>query len=102
MSFDRWGYTFDGAHTDPSLLEARAGVYVVWCKNGDDWHILDVGEAGDVQNRLLTHDREDCWRRNCEGVIYFSATYTPNMPRSGRMRIEATVRAAIGAPCGTR
>jgi hypothetical protein len=39
MSFDRWGYTFEGAWTDPDNLESRSGVYVI-------------------------HDRADCWEDN--------------------------------------
>ena len=54
MSFERWGYTFEGAWTDPSNLESRSGVYVIWCKTGEDWKVLDVGESHDVSVRA-TH-----------------------------------------------
>lgn len=29
MAFDRWGYNFDGAHTDPNRLQSSPGVYVI-------------------------------------------------------------------------
>ncbi len=100
MSFERWGYTFEGAWTDPNSLESRSGIYVIWCKTGESWKVLDVGESNDVKNRVLNHDREDCWERNCSGTIYYSAMYTPNLQQEGRRKIEQVIRAATNPPCG--
>jgi len=60
MSFSRWGYEFDGAYLDPTQQSSRAGVYVIWCKSGDDWKVLDVGESEDVKARLANHERAAC------------------------------------------
>ena len=102
MGFERWGYQFEGAWTDPNKLESRSGVYVIWCKSGDDWTVLDVGEAHDVKNRVLNHDRKDCWERYCSGTIYYSATYTPHLQQPGREEIEQHIRDLINPPCGER
>ncbi len=32
MSFERWGYQFEGAWADPNNVESRSVVYVIWCK----------------------------------------------------------------------
>lgn len=100
MSFERWGYAFEGAFTDPASLEQRSGVYVIWCKTGDNWKVLDVGESHNVQDRVMNHDREDCWERNCTGVIYYSVTYTPNLQQAGRKQIEQEIRNLTNPPCG--
>jgi hypothetical protein len=100
MSFERWGHTFEGAWTDPNQLESRSGVYVIWCETGDNWEVVDVGESHDVKNRVLNHDRKDCWERNCSGAIYYSGTYTPNMEQAERRRIEQAIRARANPPCG--
>lgn len=102
MGFDRWGYHFEGCFTDPNSLESRSGVYVIWCKTGENWTVLDAGESSDVKDRVLNHDRKDCWTRNCKGTIYFSATYTPNLQQSGRKKIEQSIRATANPPCGER
>jgi hypothetical protein len=60
MSFNSWGYEFDGTYIDSNQLQARGGVYVVWCRNGDNWRVLDVGEAQDVRERLRNHERTAC------------------------------------------
>jgi len=65
MSFERHGYNFEGAFTSANQLEARAGVYVIWCKNGETWTCLDVGESHNVQERVTNHDRAGQWRQNC-------------------------------------
>lgn len=102
MGFERWGYKFEGAWTDPNNLETRSGVYVIWCKSGENWLILDVGESHDVNDRVLSHDRSDCWRRNCTGTIYYSATYTPKLQQPGRIEIEQHIRNLTNPPCGDR
>lgn len=102
MGFERWGYQFEGAWTDASNLESRSGVYVIWCKPGENWTVLDVGESNDVKDRVQNHDRSDCWNRNCTGEIYYSATYTPNLQQSGRMEVEQYIRGLTNPPCGDR
>ena len=104
MAFDRWGYTFEGAFTAPSNLEARSGVYVIWCKKADgSWIVLDVGESHDVRARVLSHDRKDCWNDECTGgTIYYSATYTPNLQQAGRIQVEQAIRQQANPRCGDR
>ena len=102
MAFERWGYQFDGAYTNCESLEERSGVYVIWCKINDHWSVLDVGESSSVRERVCQHDREDCWRRNCKGTIYYSATYTPNLQQEGRKAIESRIRQITNPPCGSR
>lgn len=102
MGFERWGYQFEGAWTNPNSLESRSGVYVIWCKSGENWTVLDVGESHDVKNRVLNHDRSDCWNRNCTGTIYYSTTYTPNLQQAGKKEIEQYIRSQTNPPCGDR
>ncbi|NVM53141.1 MAG: hypothetical protein HWN66_05520 [Candidatus Helarchaeota archaeon] len=102
MNFERWGYQFDGAYVSPDSLQSRSGVYVIWCRNGDKWIVLDVGEAADVKDRLSNHERADCWSRYCSGSIYYSATYTPDLQQAGRMEIEQRIRDLENPPCGER
>jgi hypothetical protein len=102
MSFQRWSYDFDGAYTSSDQLRPIAGVYVVWCRVGDRWTVLDVGETDDVRGRLNNHERAGCWRRNCNGVIYYSATYTGTLNEEGRRNIEREIREAERPPCGER
>jgi hypothetical protein len=98
--FQRWGHDFDGTYPDPASLQAQSGVYVIWCQNGLNWTVLDVGESEDVRARLANHERASCWRRNCQGTIRYSATYTPGMSADGRRRIEAAIRQSANPPCG--
>jgi hypothetical protein len=102
MPFQRWGYTVEGAWTDPDNLQSASGVYIIWCKTGETWKVLDVGESHDVKNRVLTHDRADCWKRNCTGIIYYSVIYTPNQQQAGRMELEQAIRKLENPPCGDR
>jgi hypothetical protein len=100
MSFQRWGYDFDGAYADPACIKSQAGVYVIWCQTGGSWKVLDVGESEDVKARLSNHERATCWRKYCTDFLQYSATYTPGMSADGRRQIEALIRQAEKPPCG--
>lgn len=99
MSFQRWGYDFEGAFINPEQLRAQAGVYVIWCE-AETWKVLDVGESEDVKSRVANHERATCWRERCTGTLRYSATYTPGMSADGRRRIEASIRQSENPPCG--
>ena len=100
MGFESWGYHFDGSYQISSLLDAKAGVYVVWCKKENGWKILDVGESADVRERIENHDRKECWKQNCGGTIYYSATYISD--EKERKKLEAIIRVAEKVICGER
>lgn len=100
MGFVRWGYQFEGAYLTADSLESKAGVYVIWCKSGDNWNVLDAGEAVDVKERVANHERVNCWTQNCQGTIYYSAIYTPNLQEAGRREIEQRIRDLTHPPCG--
>jgi hypothetical protein len=100
VSFERWGFQFEGAFSSSDNLKSVSGVYVIWCKEGDNWKVLDVGEADDVKGRVSNHDRADCWKRNCFGTIYYSATYTPGLTEEQRRQIEQRIRSLTDPPCG--
>lgn len=100
--YERWGYKWEGAFSDPSSLEDRSGIYVIWCKTGEQWSVLDVGESANVRTRVMNHDRSDCWKKHCHGMIYYSVHYTPNAQQSGRKEIEQKLRGQLNPPCGDR
>ena len=100
MAFDRHGYRFEGAFRNPGELQASPGVYVIWCRTGDSWKPIDVGEAEDVRARVLSHDRKDCWNRNCSAEIWFAAHYTAGMTEAARREVENRLRILENPPCG--
>ena len=102
MTFERHGYRFEGAFPSANQLEARAGVYVLWSKNGETWTGLDVGESHNLQERVLKHDHADQWRRNCRGTIHYAARYTPNLQQVGPGQIESSLRLQGRTFCGER
>jgi hypothetical protein len=102
MAFEMYGLTWEGAFTDANKLEPRSGVYMVWCKNGEQWSVMDVGESANVQERVLNHDRAPQWKQRCRGVLHVAAHYTPNAQQAGRREIEKRLREITNPPCGDR
>ena len=101
MSIRLKGYTADGLYGNADGLKNASGVYVILGRNGDaeTWKVVDVGESSDVNNRVATHDRSDCWKRRGYrtygvAVIYCNAAQ--------RMQIERELRNQFDPPCGDR
>ena len=100
MSIKIGNYTFDGPYPSTDKLEDRSGVYAIFCqKDGKNW-LIDVGESANVKTRVETHDRKDCWKRNCTSTLSVAVYYTPGMQQTGRMAIEQEIRKQYDPPCG--
>lgn len=93
MSFEQWGYEFDGAYSLADRLQPRAGVYVVWCKTEDRWRVIGVGQSENVNRQLAEAEQARCWGDECKmGTVYFAATYTDGASESERKCIETLIR----------
>ena len=100
MSLERWGYQFDGPFYYSESLRELPGVYVVWCLFHNYLNILDVGESDNVKERLGSHERRDCWKNKCPGIIQHSAAYISD--QAERLRLEKLIRNSEIVPCGER
>lgn len=99
MPFQRWGYTFRGPYPSCDSLQELPGVYVIWCKSGENWIVLDAGEAADVKGELSNHKHVNCWSRNCSGEIFYSAIYTPDRQQSEKIKIIQAIKSSTDIPC---
>ena len=99
MTINIGNHTFEGPFTDTTSLKNQSGVYVVLTRGNqaDSWTVVDVGEAEKVRNRVETHDRKDCWKRNNKGTLAVAAYYCT---AAQRMRIEAELRKQYKPACG--
>jgi hypothetical protein len=83
MSIKIGNYTFNGPYTSTANLEDRSGVYAILCQKEGKNYVVDVGESATVKSRVDSHDREDCWKRNCNGTLAMAVYYTPNLQQPG-------------------
>lgn len=93
-------YTCDGPFGESSELENRSGVYIILRREPRYYFIVDVGESARVRDRVESHDRIPCWRR--QGFTHFAVYYTPNFGKARRMEIERDIRRKHSPPCGDR
>jgi hypothetical protein len=103
IAIGRW--TFEGPYalTESLRLKDQSGVYVILCPTEQNqYRVIDAGESAQVKTRVETHDRKDCWRRNCKGTLYVAVLYTPNLQQPGRSQIEQEIRQQYNPPCGER
>jgi len=95
------GYTFQGWFYSVTTLDDKSGVYAIGCGKGEKHFLLDVGEASKVKERVLNHDRKECWAKYCKGgTLKYAQLLTPNKQQSGRKEIEQDIRKKEKPPCG--
>jgi hypothetical protein len=88
MSIIVGNYHFEGPYKSMNYREDRSGVYAIQNKVDNNYYLLDVGERSEVKTRVENHDRKDCWKKNCAGILTVSGFYTPNLQQPGRKLIE--------------
>lgn len=100
MAIQIGNYNFDGPHTTTATIMSWSGVYVILGGSGDGlWNIVDIGESGNVRERLDNHDRADQWRRQGHRVLAAAVIY---VHEADRMVIERELRVQHNPPCGDR
>lgn len=102
MSIKIGKYKFEGPYSSDDSLDDSSGVYAILCNNSDSYKVIDVGESSEVRTRVKTHDRRNCWERNCFYTIMYAVYYTPHKKQSGRKKIEQEIREEYDPPCGDR
>lgn len=99
MSIQVGNYHAEGPFRNEASLLARSGVYVILGRPTviAPWQVVDIGEAGNVHERVSCHDRAPCWRGQGHAELSVAAIYTdePN-----RMLIERQLRLHYKPPCG--
>jgi len=90
------GYQFEGPYRELiTNFKEVAAVYVILDKESN---FIDVGETDQLKTRLATHERRDCWKRNCGKDIYVAAYLESDGEE--RLRIEKKIRDSYNFPCG--
>lgn len=93
-------FEFDGPHGSTDQLNQKSGTYVITTITVNQNHsVIDVGESGNVQRRVESHDRADQWKRHQQHGLYASAYYCDER---NRMALEKAIRSEYNPPCGDR
>src|SRR5215471_2982523 len=69
MAITLSGFPFEGPFYEASRLPSVAGIYVPLDHRATGYYVLDVGETGDLRERVSSHDRAQSWTRNSTGNL---------------------------------
>ena len=99
MSIQIGNYHAEGPFGNVNGLAARSGVYVILGRQSAQfqWIVVDVGESGDVRDRVGCHDRASDWRCQGHAELAVAAIYADER---NRMLIERQLRVQFNPPCG--
>lgn len=95
-------YNFEGPYSNTGSLRDKSGVYAILCELNGKLDLIDVGEASEVKTRVETHDRKDCWEKNCNRVIKYAAYYIEHGKKPSRVEVEQDIRDNYNIPCGEK
>ena len=93
----------DGLFTDISQIYAGSGVYIIVCwamHSTGNYKIIDIGESGNIRERISGHDRKSQWSNYCTQTIAFATI--PIATETQRRQVERELRQQIKPPCGER
>jgi len=84
-----------------------AAVYVVICVyKGGSWKVLDVGQTGELGDRIDSHDRRACWWNNCPSNNIWVCVYrmpSDKYTKQDTLEVEKHIRNTQSTvPCGKR
>jgi len=101
LTLNGTGYEAEGPYTSTENLKELSGVYIITGKNNatDSHTVIDVGEAGNVKDRISNHDRADSWKRQGFNNLFASVIYCNEKER---MLIESQLRTFFNPACGIR
>jgi hypothetical protein len=96
--------------TQADKLKNAPGVYTIWCRSSSRGTLIDVGQcrgtlidvgqSDNVRDRVMSHDRRECWNKNCKGSLEVAATYIKDEQQ--RLDLEKKIRQRRKPPCGER
>ena len=92
--------------TQADKLKNAPGVYVIWCRSSstssrDTLTLIDVGQSDNVRDRVMSHDRKDCWSKHChQESLKVAAIYIKDEQQ--RLNLEKQIREQYQPPCGER
>lgn len=95
-------YSFEGPWDDTNQLEDRSGVYFISCFKNNKHVPIDVGESKHVKTRIETHERKECWDKECQETLLVSVHYTPNKQQATRVEFEQDIRSYYFFLCGDK
>lgn len=93
------GHQFYGPHPNATSLPARSGVYIITRLVDGAHEIIDVGESGNIANRIPSHERMDQWNRASDNAFH---VWTLLADEAQRMLIESAHRLSYNPVCGER
>jgi hypothetical protein len=99
MSITIGNLNFDGPFTGSSQLQARSGVYAILGRGTGNWIVVDIGESGDVKDRVENHDRKLQWQGSGHATLGVAAYYCD---AATRMQVEKQLRQQYNPVCGDR
>jgi hypothetical protein len=99
MSINIGNLSFDGPFSNPSELQAKSGVYAILGRDTGNWIVVDVGESGNVQDRVSNHDRKMQWQGCGHATLGVAAYYCD---AGTRMTVEKQLRGQFNPRCGDR
>jgi len=92
-------YSFAGPITQSDNIRDKSGVYAILCNVDSEYFLIDVGESSRLRTRIETHDKKDCWIKNCTGQLLIYVHYTPFLKQQSRIHIEHELRELFHPGC---
>jgi len=93
-------YIFEGPFENLDYLEEESGMYAVLCVRVNKFDLVDVGESSHVRTCVENHDRRECWKQSCFGVLKYAVRYDDYDRKHARNDVVKDIAANYYLICG--
>lgn len=100
------GYPFACVGLADADFREVAAIYAVICVSEDhSWTVLDVGQSGELRQRIDAHDRMQCWEEKCASKniwVCIHRMLSSQYTKEERLKLENYLRQNLNPLCGSR
>jgi len=101
-----YGADFKCVNLSEADFNDFSAIYVILCVDDNGgWKVLDVGQTGELGDRIDDHDRKNCWDRECSNRniwVCYHKMPTDKYTKQDRLDFEEKLRNHYNPPCGKK
>ena len=99
MSFLIGRYEFEGPLVNWRGVKRQPGIYAIMSYARQEFQIVEIAEAGDLQLALLDERKQAYWQSKSLGMLTFSVHYTGRATRGKRVEIVGEILREFDGDC---
>src|SRR5277367_6811146 len=92
-------YEFEGPLLNWRGVKNQAGIYAIMSYANQEFQLVELAEADDLQSVLLEEDKQEYWQSKSLGMLTFSVHYCARAGKRKRLEIVGEILREFDGDC---